>query len=188
MISCSVYVITNKITGKKYVGVSNNPQKRFYQHAKINKKTKSIVSNAINQYGIENFSLEVLLVADRNYCFEMEKKLIFVFNTLTPNGYNICKGGKGSSGLCGELNGMFGKTGELNPQYGKIGDKAAFFGRKHSEETKEKMRKAHFGKVKTNALKQKMKEIAIKRWQNPEYRQKVLDAKMKNRRSANAAR
>ncbi len=179
--TCSLYVITNLLNNKQYIGVSKNVANRFKQHANPNKKTRSIITNAIQQHGIENFSIKVLVIADQKYCYELEKKLIDSWGTQTPNGYNICKGGVGATGLAGALNGMYGRTGDLNPQYGKTGENSAFFGRKHSDDTKLKMRLAHLGRKKSEEQKQKIKELAIERWKDPQYRQKVMEAKYGNK-------
>lgn len=61
-------------------------------------------------------------------------------------------------------------SGELQPV-------AGFKGRKHSAETKEKMRLARLGRKHTEEDKQKMKQQALERWQNLEYRNNVLTAK-----------
>jgi group I intron endonuclease len=50
-------------------------------------------------------------------------------------------------------------------------------GTKHSEETKLKMKTAHTGKKRTPEQKEKMRQAAIQRWQNPDYRKKVLISK-----------
>ena len=178
---CGVYVITNKLNNRQYVGVSKNPHTRLKQHANPRKKTKSIITNAIKHHGLENFEIKILFYADRKYCFEMESKIISLFNTQTPNGYNICSGGIGANGLCGEYNGMYGKKGELSPQYGKVGKDAAFFGKKHTEETKQKMRLSHSGQKRTDETKELIRKIAIEKWKNPVFREKVARAKLAKR-------
>ena len=47
---------------------------------------------AINKYGKENFTLDVIEWSE-NYN-QREKDLIIEYNTLSPNGYNIAKGGE----------------------------------------------------------------------------------------------
>ena len=54
---------------------------------------------------------------------------------------------------------------------------ARFSGKNHTEHTKQKMSLAHIGKDRGEEFREKMKEVAKKRWQNPEYRAKVLAAK-----------
>jgi group I intron endonuclease len=61
-------------------------------------------------------------------------------------------------------------SGELAPTPG-------FKGRKHSAETKEKMRLARTGRRHTMEDKEKMRLQALERWQSEEYRNNVLAAK-----------
>lgn len=59
-----IYKITNKINGKVYIGQSINIYTRWQEHlrlAKASNKKSSIISKAINKYGIENFNFEILL-------------------------------------------------------------------------------------------------------------------------------
>jgi len=107
--SCTVYEIANQLDGMKYFGVTKNPHKRFLHHC-AKSKTKSYISHAIARYGKENFQIKVLLVSNRRYCLEMEAKLIKAYNTVSPNGYNICGGGEGPvASLFGDKNPMFGR-------------------------------------------------------------------------------
>lgn len=57
-----IYKITNLINGKFYIGSSVDIRRRkaehFYRFKKI--KGNSILKNAVNKYGVENFSFELL--------------------------------------------------------------------------------------------------------------------------------
>ena len=59
-----IYVITNDINGKQYVGKTNNSiEKRFKEHCsdRFSKKCeKRPLYDAMNKYGIEHFSIEQL--------------------------------------------------------------------------------------------------------------------------------
>lgn len=99
-----VYMITNLINDKKYIGQSINPKKRFQSHCEYrktnNKKYVSLISQAIQKYGKENFKLSILYFGeDYN---EKEKDFIQKYDTLTPNGYNIMEGGENPPVLKGE--------------------------------------------------------------------------------------
>ena len=90
----AIYIITNLINNKKYIGQSVNPQRRFKSHlsrAKTN-ADNSPIHMAINEYGKENFSLDIIeWTKDYN---QREKDLIIEYSTLSPKGYNIAKGGE----------------------------------------------------------------------------------------------
>lgn len=81
--------------GKRYVGISNNPEKRW-------NNGKGYIKNylfykAIEKYGWDNFTHEILyenLSIDE--AGEIEKKLISEWNLTDPNyGYNLREGGNG---------------------------------------------------------------------------------------------
>lgn len=58
-----IYKITNKINGKFYIGKTNNFQKRKSDHKKNLKKDKhsnSKLQKDFNEYGLENFSFEII--------------------------------------------------------------------------------------------------------------------------------
>lgn len=59
-----IYVITNKINNKKYVGKTNfSIEKRFKEHCSDSKRRefeKRPLYNAMNKYGIENFEISLL--------------------------------------------------------------------------------------------------------------------------------
>jgi group I intron endonuclease len=167
-----VYRITNQLNGMQYIGVSKHPKRRFREHARPMLKTTSVIKNAIHKNGLDNFSLEIICQAPQTYCYELESKIVQELNTIAPNGYNICAGGRGAIGLPGELNGMYGRKGPLSPQYGKPGPHT---GKKMSEETKAKMRAARLGKKRSPEICAKMKEISLNR--SPELLERMRIAR-----------
>lgn len=95
-----IYVITNLITGLQYVGQSQNAIDRFKAHKLAADNT--LFHQAIKEYGIDNFSLEILEEQIENFN-EKERYWIEKLNTLYPNGYNMVEGGGGYPHLKGEL-------------------------------------------------------------------------------------
>ena len=159
-----VYRITNTLNGMQYVGVAVNPKRRFQSHCRSVGSHRLLLKNAILKYGKENFKMEVLLKASQKYCYEIEPKVIALYNTLKPNGYNLSKGGMGSLGLTGEMNGCYGRTGEKHPHFGKPG---CFKGRKHTEETKAKMRAARANYRHSEETKAKISDSGKRRFSDP---------------------
>ena len=93
-----VYKITNKINNKLYIGITNNYKKRWANHKCCN-SPNMIIAKAIKKYGVENFNFEILFQGlSIEEAEEKEIELIASLNTLTPNGYNIKKGGFYSEG------------------------------------------------------------------------------------------
>lgn len=90
-----IYIIKNDINKKVYIGQAVNSHLRFNQHRVCGKNYpgKSLIDDAIFEFGEEHFWCEVLEVSeDYN---EREKFWINYFNCLSPNGYNQTRGGSG---------------------------------------------------------------------------------------------
>lgn len=99
----AIYVITNKINGKQYIGQSVHPDKRWLEHCRKakNNQEKYPIHLAIKKYGEKNFSFEVI-----EWTTEYDKReayYINLYNTLSPYGYNVVPGGS-SPILKGEQN------------------------------------------------------------------------------------
>ena len=100
-----IYVMTNKINNKKYVGQTNNFKLRMNGHKSdaFNPNSHSYkypLSNAIRKYGWENFDNRIIEeISDEEsyqYVDEREKFFIQYYNSLSSqNGYNIAYGGAG---------------------------------------------------------------------------------------------
>lgn len=125
-----VYIITNKLNGKVYVGETVNLRKRVARY--LTEKTQ-VISRAIKKYGVENFDLyvEYLPDFDKASLLKLEEQLIIRFDSLVPYGYNVCP--QGTDGT----------------------------GRTHTQETKDKIGKAHKNKIVTKETRDKL-SIALK--------------------------
>lgn len=93
LIKKDIYIIKNDINNKVYVGQSFNADKRFKSHCKGN-YDNSLIDAAIQKYGKQHFWFEILEFQIENYN-EREIYWIEYYNSITPNGYNIQKGGQG---------------------------------------------------------------------------------------------
>lgn len=80
-----IYKITNTINGKIYIGRSTNVQDRWVQHIKsaleIGTIAKTQLYKEMKDYGIENFSFELLEKCDKSQLNEKEKYYIALFKT-----------------------------------------------------------------------------------------------------------
>ena len=134
----SVYVHTNKINGKKYVGQSSNIVERWRNGGK-NYFSSVKFFRAIQKYGWENFTHEILYEnLNKEAANKIERDLIRKYDSIN-NGYNIQEGGYTSltqSSLDKMSKSL--KQGYLDhpERRQKISEK--LIGRKNSEETKRK--------------------------------------------------
>lgn len=90
----TIYCHTNKINGKKYIGITCKKLKDRWENGEGYKG--QIFYNAIQKYGWDNFEHEVLMenVSEENID-DLERWYIKHFNSLiNENGYNISKGGR----------------------------------------------------------------------------------------------
>lgn len=91
-----IYILTNVINGKQYVGITNNLTKRWNKHKNANGSAPAL-HGAIKKYGLSAFVFTHFADAfDCESAKTIEKALIKDHNSQTPNGYNITAGGEGS--------------------------------------------------------------------------------------------
>ena len=140
-----IYKTTNRINGKSYIGqhkVPSNPE-AFMRYLGSGIAIKS----AIQQYGKSCFTKEILEYIDDDYkhltVSEREKYYITLYNTISPNGYNISPGGEG--GCTGESHRKSVITKMKN-------------GYRPSEEVKRKISLANKGRPKSTIHKQHLSE------------------------------
>lgn len=87
---CGIYKIENLINAKKYIGQSIDIERRFREHKKPYKRinpTKELYI-AFNEFGIENFSFEIIEECSQELLNEREKYWIEYYDSLN-NGYNM---------------------------------------------------------------------------------------------------
>lgn len=94
----NIYLITNLIDNKKYVGQASNVEERWYRHSVDYKRLKSrYLYRAMNKHGIENFIFEII---ESNISIDLisEREIFWIekMSTKAPNGYNMTSGGEGS--------------------------------------------------------------------------------------------
>ena len=87
-----VYLWTNLITGKIYVGSSVNLGRRFkgyltISHISMANKSNSLIHKSLLKYGYSNFQLEIIEYCPVEICRDREQHFI---NLLNPE-YNILK-------------------------------------------------------------------------------------------------
>jgi group I intron endonuclease len=129
-----IYKTTNTINGKSYIGKHIGTDDDYYLGS------GTLLLSKIEEYGRENFTREILKYCDASTSRLLEEKYIKEYGTLVPNGYNIhCKGGFGG----GEEHTK--NTLERISESQKRRWKEGKFPKKHTEETKEKIRQSRMG-------------------------------------------
>lgn len=97
-----VYLVTNKINGRCYVGKTDRTLRvRKSEHLRMAKniKDKTYFYKAIRKYGFINFKWRILF-SSKNLDLLKEREIAFIkhFSTRRPKGYNLTNGGDGTSG------------------------------------------------------------------------------------------
>lgn len=129
-----IYIFTNLVNGKIYVGESSNIQKRMSRHKSSN--SEQAFHKAVKKYGIENFKVyvEYLPSFPKEDLWTLEEQLILKFNSLAPKGYNVCSRGSGIVGF------KFSEDSKKRMSEMRKG-------RVKSEEHRRKISKAHIGRT-----------------------------------------
>lgn len=113
-----LYMITNLINNKKYIGVTNNPQKRWENH-KCNNDPTMVIAKAIKKYGKENFKFEILLSnipIDKIDQYEQEYIKKYHTHVSEGKGYNVSWGGMGFKGVQQDTRGNNNSNSHLNEE------------------------------------------------------------------------
>lgn len=95
-----IYKITNEINNKSYIGqTTGSIDLRFKRHIqRLNSGSKYALYEAFRKYGLKNFKVTILEeVNDLKLLTDREIHYINKYNSLSPNGYNMCIGPGGSS-------------------------------------------------------------------------------------------
>ena len=99
MKTADIYLITNLINGKQYVGQTiKGYLKRWQGHChyanriKNDRQSPQLIDKVIDKYGIENFKIELLETVPINQKDEKEQFYIQKYDTYN-NGYNLTVGG-----------------------------------------------------------------------------------------------
>ena len=84
----TIYMITNMIENKSYIGCTSNLRNRLKEH--FRPKSDSPLAQLLDRYTKDDFVLTILAdgIEDKREALDLETSLIKERNTLYPNGYN----------------------------------------------------------------------------------------------------
>lgn len=148
-----IYLRTNRINGKKYVGLTTDLKTRQYNWNNLNQPyAGNVITNARAKYGIDAFDFEILKECNDNELDYWEKYYIKELNTKKPYGYNMTEGGDGCPGYI--------HSEETRKKISEsLKGKTPWIKGKHlSEETKKKLSIINKGKKLSEDIKKKIGE------------------------------
>lgn len=139
-----IYKITNP-KGRVYIGSSKNIKSRIRDYELLKCVSQTVIYNSLLKYGIENHSFEIVEKCKESDLLQRERHYGLMYDVLNKHkGLNchLPADGEGRIQVSDELRkrAAFRVSGEKNP----------FFGKKHSEETKERLSAASTGRTPHN--------------------------------------
>lgn len=160
-----VYMHENRVSGKKYIGVTSQTPERRWQNGYGYRESPRFF-NAILKYGWDGFKHEVLYTGlTKDEAAQMEIALIEKYGTTDPCfGYNLDLGGGGISK----------KSVETRRKMS-----LARIGTHPTPETVEKLRASHIGLKQSDESRKKKSDALRGRKKSPEHAKKIGAAKSK---------
>ena len=155
--------MTNNINGKVYIGQTVFDFCKRYKNDIGKYTSNNHLRSSINKYGINNFKIDAEI--DKAYSkVELNCKEIYwikFYNSMKPNGYNLCEGGGGTKGYHHTEE---TKTKQHDCKRGMyIGATNPFYGKTHSNETKAKFSKTRKGRKETEEWINRKREANFKK-------------------------
>lgn len=161
-----IYIITNEVNNKQYIGQTKNKvDYRLTQHKykALHTNINNAIYNAIKKYGEDKFSIDTLIVCDDAMMDYYEKQSIEMYNTLSPNGYNLEAGGTRGYVISDETRKKLSEASKGKPPMSDAGRK--------------KLSEVHKGKIITQEHKQAISEFNKGKIVSEETRKKISEAK-----------
>lgn len=165
----TVYLITNRVNGKMYVGqtIHSLPQ-RWGRHCwRSTTSTSSMpISHAIKKYGRDNFSIESLRQCSSQIELDFyELYYAHKLSTFSPLGYNL-KAGSGPGIMAESVKVKIGQSnrGKKASRLSRLLLSISHKGLKQSEQAKTKLRELYRGKPVSLLGPAKASEVLSKNW------------------------
>ena len=157
----AIYVITNTVNAKQYVGIAADLERRWKQHRTTNGSSPHL-HKAIKKYGIDAFVFTHIADAfDEEAACTIERLLIAEHNTQSPNGYNLTGGGEGLFKPSEEVRKKIAEANRNRSPEIRASMSKKLMGLKASDETKKKQNLKKIGSKRTEETKKKMSQSLI---------------------------
>lgn len=176
-----IYIITNRVNGKVYIGQSKSCTTRFRQHMHTLRRcdhNNPHLQHAYNEYGEDVFEYRILEECPLDKRDERERFWISKYDSMNQKyGYNLQSGGHKNKILSDETKEKIGRASKGNKyrlgirhteehkeiiRQQMLGEDNHFYGRKHSTESIEKISKAKTGIKQTKETNAKRSETMKK--------------------------
>ena len=138
----TIYKLTAP-NGKSYVGQTNNLTNRLYHYSSYHCKHQQKLYHSLLKYKWENFTIETLEYAQDEFADEYEKFYIKKFDCVL-NGLNLDDGGNSNKTRSKETRDKISKSNM--GRKGMFGKDNPFYGKKHTKETIDGIKKKLTGR------------------------------------------
>jgi len=187
---CGIYLIQNTINKKFYIGQTiQSFEDRWNQHQKdlnADKHANPHLQNAWKKYGETAFEFHPLwkLPPDPELLNKYEKIMIGDFYNDRSRCYNLREGG--GNGRLSETTKQRmseARRGEKNPMWRKTGEDHPSWGKKHTEETRQKISEALTGRTLSDEHRRKLSEAHTGKTLSEETKQKMSETRTGKKRA-----
>jgi group I intron endonuclease len=149
-----IYLWTNKITNKHYVGQTINPEQRKAAHLceAFTRGSDYYFHRSLRKHGLDAFTYEVLEEnIERDRLNERENHYIAKYNSIWPNGYNQCEANSLAESSIEKMR----KT--KKRQWQELDEES-------KKQKLEQLRQSNIGRKKSDSQKKKVAEALQHKW------------------------
>lgn len=162
-----IYKITSP-SGKIYIGSTSNFKARIKHYKSLDCKAQRKLHYSLKKHGFDNHVIDILEECTNENLFERERYYGELYEVTGSNGLNLALPGYG------EVKSLTSSETIEKMKASQKKENNNFFGRKHTPETIEKLKKALANKSKETLLKMRLAQLGKKA--PIEVRQKMADS------------
>lgn len=159
-ISC-IYKITSP-TNKIYIGSTSDFNKRIKHYRNLDCKAQRKLYSSFLKYGFNNHKIEIIEYCEFDELLKKERYYGELYNSIGINGLNL------ALPSYNDIKVLYSAETLKRKSECELGEKNHFFGKKHTAETKQKIRNIHLGKKHTIEHRKKVSE------NNARYNSKIV--------------